>query len=71
MSDGEKAIEALELQLGNIEHARRELTIATHRYKHKLIGAEKKIAAAILHIDDAADIVNELTKKVEDEYDDE
>ena len=42
MSDGEKAIEALELQLGNIEHARRELTIATHRYKHKLIGAEKK-----------------------------
>lgn len=42
MNDSEKAIEALELQLGNIEHARRELTIATHRYKHKLIGAEKR-----------------------------
>lgn len=68
-NNGMKADEILELQLNNIEFAGHQLAIATHKCEHKLIGAETKVAAAILHINDAANIVNELIKKVEDEYD--
>lgn len=71
MSDSERAVEILELQLNNIEFAGHQLAIATHECKHKLIGEEKKVAAAILNINDAANIVNELIKKVEGKYDDE
>jgi hypothetical protein len=69
MINSERAVEILEFQLNNIELAGHQLAIATRQCKHKLIGAETKVAAAILHINDAADIVNELIKKVEDEYD--
>lgn len=71
MIDGEMAVDILECQLKNIEFTGHQLAIATRQCEHKLIGAETKVAAAILHINDAADIVNELIKKVEDEYDDE
>ena len=71
MSNSERAVEILKLQLNNIEFAGHQLAIATYECKHKLIGEEKKVVAAILHINDAANIVNELIKKVEGEYDDE
>lgn len=71
MINSERAVEILEIQLNNIEFAGHQLAIATYECKHKLIGEEKKVAAAILHINDAANIVNELIKKVEGEYDDE
>ena len=71
MINSDKAVEILKIQLNNIEFAGHQLAIATHECKHKLIGEEKKVVAAILHINDVANIVNELIKKVEDEYDDE
>ena len=71
MINSEKAVDILELQLNNIEFAGHQLAIATHQCGHKLIGVETKVAAAILHINDAANIVNELIRKVEDGYDDE
>lgn len=71
MINSEMAVEILEIQLKNIEFAGHQLAIATHECEHKLIGEEKKVAAAILHINNAANIVHELIKKVDDEYDDE
>lgn len=69
MINSERAVEILEIQLNNIEFAGHQLAIATHQCEHKLIGAETKVSEAILHINDAANIVNELIKKVEDDYD--
>lgn len=65
MSDSERAVEILELQLNNIEFAGHQLAIATHECKHKLIGEEKKVAAAILHINDAANSVRDLIARIE------
>ena len=71
MSGRDKMIGELLIKLSNIEYAGHELSEVTNQHGDKLVDTETKIAAALLHINDAANSVRDLIKKIEDEQDDE
>ena len=67
MSKSDKVINELLIQLRNIEYAGHGLAETTNQYRHKLIGEETKITAALLHLNDAANSVRDLIDKIESE----
>ena len=71
MSDREKMIGELRVKLSNIEYAGHELSEATDQHGDKLVDTEMKIFVALIYINNAANSVRDLIKKIEDEQDDE
>lgn len=67
MNSDENAIHELKYQLKQIEYVGIQLANATNQYGYKLVGEEIKIAAALLHMNDVANIVSELIDKIERE----
>ena len=71
MSDKEKMIGKLRIKLSNIEHAGNELSEVTDQHGDKLVDTEMKIFVALIYINNAANSVRDLIKKIEGEQDDE
>nr|DAI23982.1 MAG TPA: hypothetical protein [Caudoviricetes sp.] len=67
MSDRDKMIGELRIKLSNIEYAGHELSEVTNQHGDNLVYTETKIAAALLHINDAANSVRDLIAKIERE----
>ncbi len=67
MSDKEKMIGKLRIKLSNIEYAGYELSEVTDQHGDKLVDTKTKIAAALLHINDAANSVRDLIARIERE----
>nr|DAR94313.1 MAG TPA: hypothetical protein [Caudoviricetes sp.] len=71
MSDREKMIGELRIKLSTIEYAGHELSEVTDQHGDKLADTEMKIFVALIYINNAANSVRDLIKKIEDEQDDE
>nr|DAN49927.1 MAG TPA: hypothetical protein [Caudoviricetes sp.] len=71
MSDRDKMIGKLRIKLSNIEYAGHELSDVTDQHGDKLVDTEMKIFVALIYINNAANSVRDLIKKIEDEQDDE
>lgn len=65
MNSDENALHELRYQLKSIEYVGSQLANATDQYGYKLVGEETKIAAALLHINDAANSVRDLIARIE------
>ena len=67
MSKHDKVVDELQQQLRNIERTANGLAEATDQHGDKLVDTETKIAAALLHINDAANSVRDLIARMERE----
>lgn len=67
MNSDENALHELRCQLKSIEYVGSQLANATDQYGYKLVDEETKIAAALLHINDAANSVRDLIARIERE----
>lgn len=71
MSDRDKIIGELRIKLSNIEYAGHELSEVTDQHGDKLVDTEMKIFVARIYLNNAANSVRDLIKRIEDEQDDE